>query len=220
MILLLACYLRPPIQGWDAPASGIPAGHPGLSDKVQALVQQYPKDGSYGFYWPPDDGIWWGTTRDLWYQGMLLSPCDPEHRSHCVGLTWEVAMQVLQEEAGEGEPIHGLSQEQIQEFRTDWFVRELLGAGARDALEHFGGRVAIEDMQPGDFIQLWTRGRGGHSAVFQEWILQKKRRVGVRYWSTHPITDGIGIQEELFAESGIEEEYFFGARLYSKADWY
>jgi hypothetical protein len=45
----------------------------GLSDVVASIVDTYPTDGTMGFYWPPDDGIWWGTTRDVTYAGQLVN---------------------------------------------------------------------------------------------------------------------------------------------------
>ncbi len=36
----------------------LPLDDPGLSPAVLAAVQTFPET---GFYWPPDDGVWWGT---------------------------------------------------------------------------------------------------------------------------------------------------------------
>jgi hypothetical protein len=194
----------------------------GLSDAVARVVDAYPADATLGFYWPPDDGVWWGTTRDLWYRGTLLSPGDPERRSHCVGLTWEVAMAVLAEQAGGPDlAINGLSIEDIQRFRTDWFVREVRGPGAAEAAEHFGvgERVPLDDLRRGDFLQMWTPGGAGHSGVFDAWVLDGDKRIGVRYWSTHPALNGIGYWSDSLGPSGLDTEHLYAARLWQKVDW-
>jgi hypothetical protein len=194
----------------------------GLSDAVQAIVATFPTDGSMGYYWPPDDGVWWGTPRDLSYLGTLVSPADPEGRSHCVGLTWDVAVTALEAEAGGPDrPVNGWSLDQLADFRTDWFVRELLGPGAAEAVEHYGvgERVPMRELQPGDFLQIWHSAHSGHSAIFEGWVYRGRRIVGIRYWSTHPATDGIGVREERFGVGGVSRAYLYGARLWQAEDW-
>lgn len=192
----------------------------GLSDAVAAIVDTYPTDGTMGFYWPPDDGVWWGTTRDVTYAGQLVSPASPDRSSHCVGLTWEVAMAALQSESGT-DTFNGLDLAALAEFRTDWFVRRILGAGAAEAVVHYGlgERVPRDDARRGDFIQMWSQGGGGHSGVFDRWVVEKRRIVGVRYWSTHPALNGIGYHEDRFGDGGISKGLFYVARLWQREDW-
>ena len=195
---------------------------PGLSDAVARVVDSYPVDGTFGFHWPPDDGVWWGTTRDVRYRGVLLSPADPEHRSHCVGLTWEVAMGVLSEAAGgKDEPINSLSLVDMVAFRKDWFVREVYGAGASAALARFGvgGRVPFDELRRGDFLQMWTPGGAGHSSVFDRWERDGETIVGVRYWSTHPLLGGVGYWSDSFGAFGIDRDCLYGARLARREEW-
>ena len=70
------------------------------------------------------------------------------------------------------------------------------------------------DLQPGDFLQMWYPGGGGHSAVFIDWVRQGRRIVGLRYWSTHPALGGIGYREERFGEGGPSKALLYGARLW------
>lgn len=193
----------------------------GLSAEVVRRLEAYPQDGSMGYYWPPDDGVWWGTARDVWYAGTLVSPADPEGRSHCVGLTWEVAMEALEAQVGPDEPVNGMTLEDLAEFRTDWFVREIYGPGAVDAVVRFGvgERVDKAHVQPGDFLQMWYGGAGGHSGVFLDWVRKGRKIVGVRYWSTHPGTNGIGVREERFGYGGLSTSKFYAARLWRREDW-
>lgn len=131
-----------------APADPIPAWQPGgpegLSPEVHARIARYPTDGSWGYHWPPDDGIWFGTAEEVRYRGEVLSPADPLRRSHCVGLTWEVAMAALSAEAGGPyAPINGLSADQIRKLRRVWFVERLGGRGAAEAVERFGVGISV-----------------------------------------------------------------------------
>ncbi|MFZ5481202.1 MAG: hypothetical protein ACOZNI_30870 [Myxococcota bacterium] len=194
----------------------------GLSDEVARVMDGYPLDGSYGFFWPPDDGVWWGTTRDVRYRKLLLSPGDPDRRSYCVGLTWEIAMQVLAAEAGgEDAEINGLTLNDVLAFRRDWFVRERFGAGAADAVVTYGlgERVPFQAIRRGDFLQMWTAGGAGHAGIFDSWVKDGERVVGVRYWSTHPLLGGIGYWSDSFGQWGLARETFFAARLARREDW-
>jgi hypothetical protein len=194
----------------------------GLSAAVARVIDGYPLDGSYGFYWPPDDGVWWGTTRDVWYLGALLSPASPDHSSHCVGLTWEVAMQVLSAEAGGAEqPINGMSLRDVVEFRRDWFVRAAGGGGSADAVTHWGvgERVPFAEAKRGDFLQMWMGAGWGHSGVFDGWERDGDRIVGVRYWSTHPGLTHIGYVTDRIGGTGIDPDRVYVARLWPKVDW-
>ena len=193
----------------------------GLSDAVAHVMDTYPLDGSYGYYWPEDDGVWWGTTRDVSYLGTLLSPKDPEHRSHCVGLTWEVAMAVLQAQVGESAPINGLTTADLVELRTDWFVRERLGVGPAAALARYGlgDLVPLAELRRGDFLQFWTYGGAGHSAIFDSWVMHGERVTAMRYWSTHPGIGGIGYTTEPIGGRNIDPDHIYGARIASPKNW-
>jgi hypothetical protein len=197
-----------------APPAPLPEG---LSDAVEAVVDRYPTDGSYAYHWPPDDGVWWGTTREVRYVGFLLSPADLEHRSHCVGLTWEVALEVLQAAVGPGQPINGLGLRDMIRFRQDWFVRAAGDPGAAEAVERagVGVRVPWPELRRGDFLQIWWTGRGGHSAVFDRFETEEGRVVGLRYWSTHPFLGGIGYwTDPVDALAAV-----YGARLLPPEAW-
>lgn len=212
LLLLLGCH---------RPTSTRPTGPPlpaGLSAEVAAVMDRYPTDGSYPYYWPPDDGVWWGTTHDVWYLGVLLSPGDPEHRSHCVGITWEIAMEVLQAAAGEGQPINGLSPADMLTFRTDWFVREVGGLGAAEAVERAGVglRVPEDQLQRGDFLQMWGAA-SGHSGIFDRYERTDDGRPAIRYWSVHPFLGAIGTWTDAYGPYGLRVVY--GARLLRREDW-
>jgi hypothetical protein len=200
-----------------------------FNDYVLATLETYPTDGTDGYYWPEADGVWWGTSRDVYYRGELMSPGDPQGRCYCVGLTWEVFLRSWQEvdrmSGGDG-TVNGISADEMRdEFRADWFVRELWGMGPVDALENYGlgERVTnLEDVQPGDFIQFWRHSGTGHNNIFISWLRDDAGNIeGIRYWSTQSSTDGIGYHEEYFGSSGssIDPSYFFAARMFMPEDW-
>ena len=198
-----------------------------FNDVILDLIDTYPTDGSYGYYWPADTD-WLGTTRDIYYLDELVAEGDPEHRSFCVGLTWEVFMraftQVDAETGGDGS-LNGLTVDDLTEFRIDWFVRDLWGAGVVDAVENYGIGERVtdwEDAHPGDQIQFWRHSGSGHNNVFIEWERDEDDDIiGVTYWSTQSSTDGVGYNTEYFGTGGskIDPNYFFLARIYMPEDW-
>ncbi len=194
---------------------------------VNNIIPTYPTDGSYGYYWPSSGG-WLGTTEDIIYQGSTIAEGDPDGRSYCVGLTFEVFMKAwLEVDAdynGDG-TINGMSVEDLYEFRLDWYVRDLFGAGPADGVEFYGiGELVTDwnDVEEGDFIQFWRNSGSGHNAIFVDWEWDMDGNViGFLYWSTQNSTDGIGYNSEYFGSGGstVNPQYFFPARVYTPDNW-
>ena len=197
-------------------------------DLMYAILQTYPTNGSYGYWWPDDSYGWYGTTRDIHYDGVLVAEGDPDNQSYCVGLTWEVFMRAFQEadamSGGDG-TLNGMSVNDLNEFRIDWFIRKLWGDGNVDALENYGlgERVtSLEDARPGDVVQFWRNSGSGHNNIFIEWVRDNNDTItGLTYWSTQGSTDGIGYNTEYFGSSGstINPSYLFLARPSMPVDW-
>lgn len=197
-----------------------------FNDVVMGYLEGYPTDGTNGYYWP-SDSEWHGTTRDLWYRGELVAEGDPEGRCYCVGLTWELYMRAWEEvdrsTGGDG-TLNGLTVADLDEFRIDWFVRELDGAGPSVAMETYGVGEEITDvakLEPGDFVQFWRHSGSGHNVVFIDWLVEDGEIVGLEYWSTQSSTDGIGYNTEYFGSSGsrIDRNLVFAARGWMPAEW-
>jgi hypothetical protein len=198
-----------------------------FNDVVVELMDGYPTDGSYGYYWPSGSD-WLGTTRDLWYLDTQVAEGDPQHRSYCVGLTWEVFLRAWEQvdAAVEGDgTVNGMGLSDLTEFRVDWFVRELYGDGVVSAVENYGIGEQItdwEDVRPGDFVQFWRHSGSGHNNIFVQWERDGDGEIeGLTYWSTQSSTDGISENTEYFGSSGssIDPAYFFAARVYMPEDW-
>ncbi len=193
---------------------------------VMKYLETYPTDGTNGYYWPSGSD-WDGTTRDIWYQDVLVAEGDAQGRCFCVGLTWELYMRAWEEvdksTGGDGS-INGLSVDDLYTFRVDWFVRELDGAGPSVAMENYGVGEEITDVSklvPGDFLQFWRHSGSGHNVVFIDWVQEGGEIVGVEYWSTQSSTDGIAYNTESFGSSGssIDRNLVYAGRGWMPADW-
>jgi len=200
-----------------------------FNDILIELLESYPTDGTHDYYWP-EDGGWYGTTQDIYYQGELVAEGDPEGRCFCVGLTWEVYMRAFEaadKMTGGTGSLNGMTVSDLTEFRIDWFIRDLWGDGNVDALENYGlgERVTnLEDAQHGDIVQFWRNSGSGHNNLFIEWVRADDDNtiIGLTYWSTQGSTDGIGYNTEYFGSSGssINPSYLFLARPYMPWDWF
>ncbi|NOY24550.1 MAG: hypothetical protein GXP62_01620 [Oligoflexia bacterium] len=194
---------------------------------VLKMLATYPTDGSYGYYWPSDSD-WAGTTQDIRYRDTLVAQGDPEHRSYCSGITWETFMrawtQIDLQTGGDG-TLNGMTVDDLYDFRTDWYVRDLWGDGVGLAVENYGIGERVTDwadVRPGDYVQIWRYSGSGHTFVFIDWLTDDDGAItGLRYWSSQGSTDGIAYNDEDFGSGGsdIDPNYFFVARVYTPDNW-
>lgn len=191
---------------------------------VLDIIDTYPTDGTYGYDWNNYDG----TTQNLYYQGELIAQGDPNNTCFCSGITFEVFLQswsVVDEITNSDGTINGMSISDLFDFRTDWYVRELLGSGPSVAVENYGIGEEItnwNDIKAGDFIQLWRHSGSGHTVVFIDWEYDTNQNIiGFYYWSSQNSTNGIGYRSEYFGVSGsdVDPQYFYAARIYMPEDW-
>ncbi|MGE0710713.1 MAG: hypothetical protein AB7N76_11990 [Planctomycetota bacterium] len=199
----------------------LPAAPPGsLNGWVLRTLQGYPLNGACGYHWPaPGSDPWEGTTVSLVYDGVQLTHGDPQRRSYCCGLTFEVYVRALLAANG-GAPVPGLAASELHELRLRFFGdsktkerRRLVQAGIESL--GLGRRVELEDARAGDFVQFWRHRGSGHSAIFINWARRKGAIVGLTYWSSQSSTDGIGYHTEPVGPEGIDAKEIYLAR----ADW-
>ncbi len=202
-------------------------GDSSFNDLVMGYLDDYPTDGSYAYWWP--SGVeWGGNPHDIYYMGELFSAGDPEQRSFCVGLTFEVFMRAFDAVdrawGGDGS-LNGIDFDELYTFRTDWYVRDLYGMGIVDAMDNYGIGQRVTDwaaVQPGDFVQFWRHSGSGHNVVFIDWLTDSDDEiVGFTYWSTQGSTDGVGTNDEYFGASGgaVDASHFYAGRVADPDAW-
>jgi hypothetical protein len=196
MLLLLAAGCH---RGQEAVAPP-PPEEPSFNERVVALIDEYPAGGHGGYVWPSEEGTA-GTTRDLALGGEVIARAGAGN--HCVGVTLEVFWRALDGCPGGAEG--AFAPAEARAFKELWYVPELGGRGAADALpaHHLGGLVALDEARPGDFVQAWATSGQGHSMVFLGWDRDDAGTItGIRYWSSQPWTEGIGVSEMAIDDTG------------------
>jgi len=190
---------------------------------TMGLLEDYPTDGTHDYLW---DGSYAGTTQDIYYLDTMVAEGRADQSCYCVGITWELYMRAYQEILGDSdESLNDMNVSDLYEFRTDWYVRDLWGAGASDGLEFWGlGEEVtdLDDLQPGDFVQFWRNSGSGHSVIFIDWERNGDGDIdGLYYWSCQGSTDGLGYVSEYFGTGGssIDPSYLFAGRAWMPQDW-
>lgn len=191
-----------------------------------STINEMPADGTHGYWW---GGGYDGATEDIYLQGKKVMKGEKEKRSYCCGLTLEVFLKSYKKWLAEhgGERASAIPADKWSKFQGLWFVQELNGPGPSAALEEFnlGRRIDPDGALPGDFIQIWRtvkEGRknpSGHSVIFLDWARDDGGNItGIRYWSTQPGTEGIGVQTEYFKPNGgINGMYTYFSRVEPRA---
>lgn len=188
-----------------------------FNDYVLQVIQLYPTDGSYTYSWTSEEN-YVGITKDLFYSGRQFVIGDPERRSYCSGITFEVFFQASEfYNADHGYAFIGkmTTAAAIECFRLKWY-----GAGGdrrtiKHALESSELGYTVTDwsgVRKGDFAQIWRVNGSGHTVVFIGWVYDAADRIiGFNYWSSNS-KKGISYQTEYFgtAENAmIPGETFF-----------
>lgn len=186
---------------------------PPFNQLVLSTLADYGDRGAGGYAWPARAGTH-GTTRDLWLGRVRLARAG--HGTHCVGVTFEVLWRALEKIPG-GPTGAGLTPRSAGRLRRLWFVPVTGGMGAAEALPALGlGRRirSLEDARPGDFVQVWS-GTWGHSMIFLGWMRDDRGEItGLRYWSSQPWTDGMGVSEIAIgaSEGAVNREHIYIGR--------
>lgn len=163
-----------------------------LNQTILDLIKEYPTNGTHQYLWKEGfDGV----TRNLVSAGVTIAKTNQKKETYCCGLSFEVWFRAMQK-AGAVMP----SPMDLKEIKRDWFVaRPGNRMGPVDALVPRGLGIRIfpdalvigQEPQAGDFMQIWRKNGSGHSVINIQ--LQKKI---LKYWSTQPITKGIGNRSE------------------------
>jgi hypothetical protein len=176
-----------------------------FNQRVLALIDEYPAKGVGGYVWPAAPGTA-GTTRDLRIGDAVIAKAG--EGTHCVGITLEVFWRAL--EQCEGGVARAFDVDTATDFKRRWYVPELGGRGAADALpaHHLGAQVPLAEARPGDFVQAWgPDGTFGHSMVFLGADAGE-----IRYWSSQPWTEGIDRSQSPLGDGGFAPDRIYVAR--------
>ena len=198
-----------------------------FNEQVLEIIQEYQRDGTYPYKWINGYS---GVSRDLYYQGTQIANANPDssQSTYCCGLTFEVyirSLQKLAKKAGIENNINGLSSDDLKDFLQIWFVQNKLGDGPGLALEAYGLGERIEkmqDVQKGDFVQIWRSTGSGHSVIFIDWILNDEGdTTGMTYWSTQPKTNGVNYNTEYFVGTGgtVDKAHTYYSRAYKPEEF-
>lgn len=178
-----------------------------LNDIILEVIKTYPTDGTHTYWW--ENGFD-GVTYDIKYKGEIVAKSEEKKRTYCCGITWEVFLSACERFAKlNGKDDYTLDNLQawgVRKMKSDWFVATGKRGGALDALvsRGLGEKVEFENAQAGDFLQLWRPNGSGHSTIFLGMEGDK-----IKYWSTQPKTNGIGIN----TEKKYDELYFVRASV-------
>ncbi|HEX9652852.1 MAG TPA: hypothetical protein VGA99_04000 [bacterium] len=202
-----------------------------------ALSDEFPRNGTYRYYWAPtaNDTIHLGTTKNIDYLGTRLSTVRENRGTHCVGISWQVCMKILQDWSKRfsgGDAILNLSVADMKKFIDRWFIKleaqdsvttlappQEKGAVYALTSYNLGDEIPFDEAQAGDFVQFWRKDNTGHSCIFLNWILDHEGNIiGLRYWGSQPQTNGIGTDTELFdpyPDSDMSKRLLVKSRFYA-----
>ncbi|MBK7757771.1 MAG: hypothetical protein IPI35_15490 [Deltaproteobacteria bacterium] len=205
-----------------------PVAESGFNQRILDLIDTYPDDGTYTYYWPSGT-TWSGSTRDIYYQGALVADDGGFSSCYCSGITWELYLETWRGVAAEMglsfDDLNGLSDTDLKTMRTDWYVRELDGPGPDVALSArgLGARVeSLDDLRPGDLVQFWRTSGSGHTVVFMGFEEDDAGNLtGLSYVSCQGASFGFGENTEYFgAFSGaIDPLLLFAGRPTMPSSW-
>lgn len=205
-----------------------PIAESAFNQRVLDLIDTYPDDGTYTYYWPSGTS-WSGSTQDIYYQGARVADDGGFSSCYCSGITWELYLETWRGIAAEQglsfDDLNGLDDGELMTMRADWYVRELDGPGPDVALSArgLGARVeSLDALRPGDLVQFWRTSGSGHTVVFMGFEEDDLGNLtGLSYVSCQGASDGFGVNTESFgAFSGaIDPLLIFAGRAAMPSSW-
>lgn len=205
-----------------------PVATSAFNERLLDLIDTYPDDGTYTYYWPSGTS-WSGSTRDIYYQDTRVADDGGFSSCYCSGITWELYLEtwrgIAAEEGLTFDDLNGLSASELMTMRVDWYVRELDGPGPDVALSArgLGERVeSLDDLRPGDLVQFWRTSGSGHTVVFMGFEEDDAGNLtGMSYVSCQGASDGFGLNTERFgAFSGaIDPLLIYAGRAATPSSW-
>ena len=181
-----------------------------LNNYVLDVIATYTlKEGNYPYLLNNDFENYNGVTEDIYYNGELLLKAHPSGNrySHCTGITFEVFFKAMQNRNTangiETDNFNGMTKDELFDFALTWYVAKgpKSESNLAVAIEKYGlgERITnLEEVAPGDFIDLSRENNTGHAVIFIDWIREGNKIVGLKHWSSQQSTKGISYKEEYF----------------------
>lgn len=141
----------------------------------------------------PRDPVYDGVREDLVVAGEIVAR-GSGGPTYCCGISFAAWWRAWQRAGGSA-----LDPEQLRAMLAEWFCPEMGHPGVAQALSArgLGEIVPTSRTRAGDLCQLWRsvdlHHPSGHSAVLLGW--EEGGQV-LRYWSSQPATDGVGVHRE------------------------
>lgn len=181
-----------------------------LNSYVLDVIRTYNLEGDrYPYLLNNDFDNYNGVTEDIYYKDQLILKAHPSglKYSHCTGISFEVffkAMQSRNKAYGiDINDFNGMTKDDLVDFMLTWYVA--MGPKSESnlaiAIEKYGlgNRITnLEEVAPGDFIDISRENNSGHAVIFIDWIREGNRIIGLKYWSSQGSTKGISYKEEFF----------------------
>lgn len=181
-----------------------------LNPYVLDVIKTYDLEGNnYPYLLNNDFENYNGVTEDIYYKGDLILKAHPSglKYSHCTGISFEIFFKAMQSRnKANGIDINdfnGMTKDELVDFMLTWYVAKgpKSESNLAVAIEKYGlgDRITdLEDVAPGDFIDLSRENNTGHAVIFIDWIRDGNRIIGLKYWSSQGSTKGISYKNEYF----------------------
>ncbi|MBI1290612.1 hypothetical protein GC173_05150 [bacterium] len=197
-----------------------------LNRWVVEKYKSYPTDGTYTYEWTSGH---YGVTQDLYYLGSRIAVSSGRNVTYCSGVAFETFLLCsLDYNTTQSHPnIGGLTWSQMEGFRRIWYGTNAAADPelklAALAIPQYGLGDEITDwdeVQEGDFVQLWRWSGSGHNPLFVGWVRNGSGTItGLRYWGSQSSTNGIGIRTESFGDtSGVRRDKIYFGRVRKPRD--
>ncbi|BBO34819.1 hypothetical protein [Lacipirellula parvula] len=191
--IILTCGL---LMLWSPGLAPLQAAQPAKpGDDVVAAAREIPDGGTY--VWAGESGV----PHDIRHDGALILKAQKKG-TFCSGFTFTVAMEAARDRG----LLRGKSADAVRQFQQEWYGSSEEAAERQCALAverlGIGHEVkSLDEVQPGDFVQIWRTNKTGHSVLFLEWVREGGEAVGIKYRSSQKSTDGVGDRVEYFADA-------------------
>lgn len=207
-------YNNPPTPSRSAPITDdrrVPSDlSKHLNSYVLELIKTYNLEGNnYPYLLNNDFENYNGVTEDIYYKGDLILKSHPSGNkySHCTGISFEVFFKAMQSRNKDNgidiNEFNGMTKDELVDFMLTWYVAKgpKSESNLAVAIEKYGlgNRITnLEEVAPGDFIDLSRENNTGHAVIFIDWIREGNRIIGLKYWSSQGSTKGISYKDEYF----------------------